>query len=173
MNLPKSRECLMNKVPVNIDEIDAKILNTLLKDARTSFAEIAKDCGVSTHTIMKRFRKLQQSGVITGTSLITRLKGFGYQFPLAADINVLAGKEQEVMEALRKIPNFRACFQVIGKYDIHSTFYVENIEGIEKIRDVLKKQKSVIRVGLTATLCELSYFPENFLVEPTEKKKNG
>ena len=128
----------MDRVLVNIDEIDAKILNTLLKDARTSFAKIAKDCGVSTHTIMKHFHELQQSGVITGTSLITRLKDFGYQFPLAADINVLAGKEQEVLKALKKIPNFRACHQVIGKYDIHATFYVENIEEIERIRDMLK-----------------------------------
>jgi DNA-binding Lrp family transcriptional regulator len=163
----------MVATPADIDEIDAKILNTLLKAARTSFAKIARDCGVSNTTIVKHFHKLQQSGVITGTSLITRLKDFGYQFPLAADINVTTGKEQEVMKALRKIPNFRACFQVIGKYDIHSTFYVENIEEIEEIRDRLKNLKSIIRVGLTATLSELSYFPENLVIEPTEKKKSG
>jgi DNA-binding Lrp family transcriptional regulator len=160
-------------VAEDIDEIDAKILKTLLKDARTSFAKIAQECGVSNNTIVKHFHKLQKSGVITGTSLITTLKDFGYQFPLAADINVVAGKEQEILEALKKIPNFRACHQVIGKYDVHATFYVENIEEIEKIRDILKNQKSITRVGLTATLSELSYHPENFLIEPTEKKKNG
>jgi DNA-binding Lrp family transcriptional regulator len=29
---------------VKIDEIDVKILKTLLKDARTSFADIARNC---------------------------------------------------------------------------------------------------------------------------------
>ena len=166
-------ECHMSTDTVDIDEIDAKILKTLLKDARTSFAKIAQECGVSNNTIVKHFHKLQKSGVITGTSLITRLKDFGYQFPLSADINVVAGKEQEVLENLRKMPNIRGCFKVIGKYDIHAVFYVENIEEIEKIRDTIKNEKSVNRVGLTATLSDLSYFPDNFLIEPTEKKKIG
>ncbi|PVX26457.1 MAG: hypothetical protein CW691_01440 [Candidatus Bathyarchaeum sp.] len=173
MNLTKSSKYLMDTVPANIDKIDAKILRTLLKDARTSFATIAKDCGVSTHTIMKHFRKLQQSGVITGTATITRLKDFGYEFPLAADINVVAGKEKEIMETLQKMQHIRACVQVIGKYDIHAVFHVENIEEIEKIRDAIKNEKSVIRVGLTATLSDLSHVPENLLIEPMEKKKRG
>jgi len=173
LNQKLTHQCCECQMPIVIDEIDKKILITLMKDVRTSFAKIARNCGVSTNTIVKRFHKLQESGVISGTSIITNLKDFGYQFPVAADINVKAGMEQEILEALKKTPNIRKCHQVIGKYDIHATFYVENIMEIKKIRDLIKKQKGVKRVGLTATLDDVSYFPSNFLIKHTEKKKIG
>ena len=45
---------------VRIDEIDLNIIRVLQKDARASFAGIARDCGVSTDTISKRFRKMKK-----------------------------------------------------------------------------------------------------------------
>ena len=47
---------------VKIDHIDLKVIRALQKDARTNFADIARDCGVSTDTISKRFRKNEKSG---------------------------------------------------------------------------------------------------------------
>ncbi len=158
------------EVPAKIDEIDAKILKSLLKDARTSFAKIAKDCGVSHNTVVKHFQKLQQSGVVIGTSILTRMKDFGYQYPLSVDINVVAGKEQRLLEILGKMPNIRSYYQVVGKYDIHAVFHVKNLEEIEEIRDNLKKEKAVKRLGLTATLNQPSIFPKNISIKPSETK---
>jgi DNA-binding Lrp family transcriptional regulator len=43
---------------VKIDGRDARIIEALERDARTSFAEIARDCGVSIDTITKRYRNM-------------------------------------------------------------------------------------------------------------------
>jgi len=43
---------------MKIDGRDARIIRALERDARTSFAEIARDCGVSIDTITKRYRKM-------------------------------------------------------------------------------------------------------------------
>ena len=46
-------------LPANIDGVDVKIIRALQKDARTGFADIARDCGVSIDTISKQFKKLK------------------------------------------------------------------------------------------------------------------
>jgi Lrp/AsnC family transcriptional regulator for asnA, asnC and gidA len=45
---------------MKVDQIDRKLIRALQKDARTNFADIARDCGVSTDTISKRFRKMKK-----------------------------------------------------------------------------------------------------------------
>ena len=158
---------------VEIDEIDAKILKELLKDARASFSDIAKICGVSSNTIAKRFKNLQQKGVITGTSTLTCVDEFEFQFPLSVDLNVEAGEENNVLEILEKMSNIRSLHQVIGRYDIHTVFHVRSFDEIGQIRDFLTKEKVIKRVGLTATLHFLGFFPENLTLTPTEVNKDG
>lgn len=64
---------------VEIDEIDAKIIRALQRDARTSFANIAAACGVSTDTISKRFKRMKRNGVIIRTTLLLNPKSVGYE----------------------------------------------------------------------------------------------
>ena len=52
-----------------IDPLDQHILRALAKDAKTPYAEIAKQFGVSAATIHVRVEKMRQSGVIEGTKL--------------------------------------------------------------------------------------------------------
>ena len=42
-----------------LDEVDLAIIRALQKDARASFAAIAKSCDVSVDTISKRFKKIE------------------------------------------------------------------------------------------------------------------
>jgi Lrp/AsnC family transcriptional regulator for asnA, asnC and gidA len=152
---------------VKIDEIDVKILKTLLKDARTSFADIARNCGISTNAIVKRFYKLKQSGVITGATIRINMNDLGYHFRLSIDINVENGDESHILETCKKISNSVVCYNVVGKYDIHAVVYIKTLEQNEQIRHYIKKLKGVKRVGLTATY-ESRFFPENLLIQPTE-----
>ena len=61
-----------------IDDIDAKILKTLLKEPRTSFAQIAKDCRLSNTSIRNRFNLMKKSGIINGAIMQINPKSFGY-----------------------------------------------------------------------------------------------
>jgi len=151
-----------------IDEIDVKILKALLKDVRTKFTDIARDCGVSTNAIVKRFYRLKRSGVIAGTSMMTNFEFFGYKFALAIIINVEADEESHILAMLKKMPNFVDCHQVVGNYDIHAAAFAKNFEHIDRIRDRIKSQKGVKRVRITANIDKRVFFPENLLIEPTE-----
>ncbi|MCW4015633.1 MAG: Lrp/AsnC family transcriptional regulator [Candidatus Bathyarchaeota archaeon] len=159
--------------PVTIDEIDAKILKTLLLDVRTSFVDIAKDCGVSTNTIVKRYYKLRQSGVITGTSLIVNLDDAGYDFVISTDMNVEPNYEGAILETLNNMPNCIDHFPVVGNYDVHAIFVVRNFQEIDQVRNQIKTQKGITRVRVTAHLSKHGFLPKNLLIQPAENNKNG
>ena len=48
-----------------IDGVNANILRTLLKDARTSFTEMAKENNTSVAVVRSRYLNLKKAGVIT------------------------------------------------------------------------------------------------------------
>jgi len=158
---------------VKIDKIDVKILTALLKDARTSFTDIAQDCGISTNAIVKRFYRLKQSGVIAGTSLMLNPEEMGCKFALAINISVETSGESHVIEMLKKLPNFLSCHRVVGNYDIHAAMFTRSFEEIDRVRDLIKSQQGVKRVGITANLDSPVFFPENLLIQPTETRKSG
>jgi len=158
---------------VRIDEIDTKILRALLKDARTSFADIARDCGISTNAIVKRFYRLKRTGVISGTSLIIDSEEFGYKFALSIGINVDNTKEVQLLESLKKVQNVCDFQQQLGKFDVHAVGMAKSLEHINHIREAIKRQKGVKGVKVTANIDKRVFFPENFLIQPTDACENG
>jgi Lrp/AsnC family transcriptional regulator for asnA, asnC and gidA len=151
---------------MQIDEIDVKILTTLLKDARTSFAEIARNCGVSTNSILKRFYKLKQAEIINGTALRVNIKEFKNKIAVLIDTNVEAQEISNVINWFTKLPNTITVYQLIGKYDIHASVLTESFYDINKIRDQIKMQKGVKRVTITTSINERVCFPENLVIQP-------
>ncbi|MBV8933478.1 MAG: Lrp/AsnC family transcriptional regulator, partial [Kutzneria sp.] len=49
-----------------LDDLDWRLLDELQADARASFNELARRCGVSAPTVAQRVRRLEEAGVITG-----------------------------------------------------------------------------------------------------------
>jgi Lrp/AsnC family transcriptional regulator for asnA, asnC and gidA len=52
------------KIGIEIDELDKQIVAKLTSDGRASFTQIAKQIGVSTDTVIKRYHKLKDRGTI-------------------------------------------------------------------------------------------------------------
>jgi len=61
-----------------MDELDRGILNALMENARTPYAELAKQFSVSPGTIHVRVEKMKQAGIIVGTRLDVNPKQLGY-----------------------------------------------------------------------------------------------
>ena len=60
----------INQVQKEIDGIDKEILRYLMDDARKPVLQIANKIGISGAAIHQRLRKLEQSGVISGSKFI-------------------------------------------------------------------------------------------------------
>lgn len=103
----------------HIDATDQKILSLLIKNARMPFLEIARECKVSGAAIHQRVKRLELSGVITGSRLLVKPQALGLTVCAFVSISLSeSNKYPEVVEALKKIPEVVECHFVTGKYGI-------------------------------------------------------
>lgn len=135
----------------HLDEIDRKILDYLVENTRMPFTEIAKNMGVSAGTIHVRVKKMEDAGIILGSSLIIDYGRLDYHF--SAYIGVLLTKSnrtQEVLKELEKIPNIVEINVVSGKYNIFCKVIAKNTEDAKKviyqiddIQDVMRTESMI------------------------------
>ena len=111
------REFMSDIERVNIDDVDRKILSELLRDSRRSYRSIARRAGVSVGTALNRIRRLEKAGVIKGYSALLDHEKLGYQLTVLAEITVSKGKLLEMEQAIGKLPNTCAVYDVTGLTD--------------------------------------------------------
>jgi Lrp/AsnC family transcriptional regulator for asnA, asnC and gidA len=150
-----------------IDEIDIRILKILLNDPRTSFAEIAKDCRMSTNTIRMRHKRLKETGVITGATMQINPKSLGFNCIAILNIQADANEEKSVYEFVNKIPNIIETFQPIGKYNIHGLAALKSTDELARTLDHIKSNPYVIDVKeyIWVDVVWMDH-PKNLVIEP-------
>ena len=116
---------------VTIDAIDRKILNHLISNARMPFLEIARECGISGAAIHQRVKKLEESGVITGSRLIVDPKTLGYDVCAIIGIRVTdPSKNYQTVQMLQDIPEIVESHFITGTYNILIKMYCRDNEHL-------------------------------------------
>lgn len=136
----------------------------LLKDARTSFTNIAKDCNVSTNVIAKRFQRLKRQKIIIGSAVIASIPELEPKHRLAIDLKIEHDAIKGVIDEFRKNPLFRSYYKTVGPYDLHLAVGVRSLVEAEKIRNNLSKIKGVSGVVISASLDADVFLPENIVI---------
>jgi len=127
-----------------MDELDLMILNTLQKDGRTPFTQIAKKAGVAESTIRSRYASLVEQGIVQTIAVIDPF-AVGYNSPALIGISVEPGRIHSVAQELEKLPEVSYLVLVLGSYDLvaevfcrdreHLTGFITNqIQSIQGIR---------------------------------------
>ena len=116
------------------DDLDKKILNLIVDDARRPFLEVARECNVSGAAIHQRIQKLTNTGVIKGSEFIIDHQKIGYETCAYMGI-FLKNPEQftVVTEKLMKIPEVVECHYTTGKYDLFIKIYAKNNQHLLSI----------------------------------------
>ena len=111
----------------HLDQIDQKILSSLVKNARMPFLEIARECGVSGAAIHQRVKRLEANGVITGSRLLVKPQALGLNVCAFISISLSeSGKYQDVISYLKKIPEIVECHYTTGGFDMFIKIYALN-----------------------------------------------
>ena len=134
-----------------IDDVDKKILHYLIENTRMPFTEIAKKMDVSAGTIHVRVKKMEDAGIIQGTTLIVDYSRMGYDFIAYVGIMLTkSNKIQGVLEHLKSIPNVTVASVVSGKYNIFCKIRAKDtrdaknvIYKIDEIEDVLRTESMI------------------------------
>lgn len=154
---------------VRVDEIDVNIIRALQKDARINFTDIARDCGVSTDTISKRFRKMKRAGVIRGTTILLNPKSFGYDCVASIGVDISYPHLKEVIELIQRIPEIVFCTTSMGRYDIFCIAILKNVGRLSQVKDLIKGHPIVREVTTSIWVDEILLCPENFEFEHLTK----
>jgi len=136
-----------------LDEIDHQILDILIENARTPFTDIAKQLLVSAGTIHVRVKKMEDEGIIQGSTLSLNYEKMGYSF--IAHVGIYLEKTsmtQSVIEHLRKISNVTVAYVTAGKYNI---FCKVRAKSTNDAKDIIYEIDDIPGVNRTETMIAL------------------
>lgn len=91
----------MKESSVKIDGIDKIILNHLMNDARTPILSIAREIGISGAAIHQRLRKLEASGLISGSKFVINPKVIGYK--TVAFVGIFLDSSSKYKDAIKRL----------------------------------------------------------------------
>jgi DNA-binding Lrp family transcriptional regulator len=145
-----------------LDEIDIAIIRALQKDARASFATIAKSCDVSIDTISKRYKKILKSGTARGTTVLLNPKSFGCDCVASFGIRVDFSHIDEILQFIGKIPGIVFSAQTMGRHSIYAVAIVKDVTTLSQMKEVIKGHPMVREITTSIWVDDILLCPENF-----------
>lgn len=110
-----------------LDELDKKILALILNDARVPFLEVARAAGVSGAAIHQRIQKLTSLGILRGSQYNVNAEKIGYESCAYIGLYLKDPERfDEVVAALKKIPEVVECHYTTGSFDMFIKVYAFN-----------------------------------------------
>lgn len=137
-----------------IDNLDRRILQIAINNARIPSKDIALECGVSRAAIHQRLQRLIELNVITGSGYHVNPKILGYATCTYIGVNLERGAMyRDVVPELEKIPEIVECHFTTGSYTMLIKLYARDNEHLMELLN--KKIQMIPGVTGTETLISL------------------
>jgi len=137
----------MKEKELHIDGIDKTILKHLMKDARTPILSIAREIGISGAAIHQRLRKLESSGLISGSKFVINPKILGYNTMAFVGVYLdTSSKYSSAINRLKEIPEVVESHYTTWNYAVFIKLLCKNNNHLMKIlSDEIQSIKGVAR----------------------------
>lgn len=146
----------------NIDEIDLKILRILIEDAKVSYGDIGEKVFLSPGAVHTRVKKMESSGIITGSSISIDTKKLGWD--IAAFLGIYLEKSEQYDDValhLKTIPEIVSINYTTGNYSIfvklmcrdtahlRSVLHdkIQKVQGIQRTETFISLEESLSRTA--------------------------
>ena len=139
-----------------IDNLDKRILESMKKDSRCPYVEIAEKLGVSEGTVRSRVHKMTEDGIIRGFTIKTSSKN------VKALVEARIGVNTDTEEIARKLSEYDGVtevFEVTGDQDIIAIVDVESSQSLNEIIERVRRYDNVLSTRTRLILKE--HFGEN------------
>jgi Lrp/AsnC family transcriptional regulator for asnA, asnC and gidA len=139
---------------VTLDGIDKTILSHLMEDARTPLLEISRKVGISGAAIHQRLKKLESSGILSGSKFVVNTKKLGYSTMAYVGIYLdKAMRNPSAVKALKEIPEVLECHYTTGNWSILIKILCRDNEHLMHILN--KKIQTIDGISRTETFISL------------------
>ena len=134
-----------------IDSTDVRIIEALIEDGRLAYSALAEEIGSSNTLVHQRVRKLKEIGILTKPTFLISPQHAGYDTCAFVLIIVREAKQiNDVIEALKKIPEVVSCVSIMGRYEVMVRLYAVNNRHLQDI--VHDKLQAIPEVESTNTM---------------------
>lgn len=143
-------------VKLNIDKLDLNIIQQMLENGDTPYADLGKKLFVSGGTIHVRIKKLEEFGIVKGKRLNVNLKKLGYDITAFVGIFLEKSSMYDVVaKELEKIPEIVRLNYTTGNYSMYLEIVCKDIDQLRNVlHDGLQKIKGIERTETLISLVE-------------------
>ncbi len=145
-------------MPLNfeIDNVDLKILEILMKNAKKPYTEVAKQVFVSGGTVHVRMKKLEDAGIVKGTTLEIDPTKLGYD--ITAFIGIFLAKSElydDVIRQLKEIPEITNVHYTTGNYSMFARIHCKDTQHLKDLlHDKIQRVQGITRTETMISLEE-------------------
>ena len=117
-----------------VDNLDRKILNIVMNNARIPSKDVAIVCGVSRAAIHQRIQRLIEMGVIVGSGYNVNPRKLGYNTCTSIGVSLEKGSMyRDVVKELEKIPEVVECHFTTGPYSMLIKVFAHNNQHLMEL----------------------------------------
>jgi len=131
----------------SIDEVDRKIADILAENGRAPLEVIAKQIGVSTDTVRRRYERLKKNGALKVTVQFDPTK-IGYVAAAVFFATTSSVNSASIIESITEIPDVISIMKAVGDYDLEIFAIIKNLEQLFSVRDKLFRIQGISMVDL-------------------------
>jgi Lrp/AsnC family leucine-responsive transcriptional regulator len=136
-----------------VDSVDRQLLDALRRNARATYAELARVVNLSAPAVHERVAKLEAGGVITGYHAAVAAESLGYAMNALIGIFVNDRADtDDLARALAALPAVEHCWFVAGEETFVVKVRVPDVAGLESTIRELNAIKGVARTRTTVVL---------------------
>ncbi len=115
------------------DELDWKILELLQENARLSFAQIAREVGLSPSAVAERVQRMEDTELIMGYTANVDPTKLGWSLSAFIMMSVNRINFQPFTDSLDQYPEMVSCTRVTGKDCLIMKFHLKDSKHLEEV----------------------------------------
>ena len=122
---------------MKLDNIHAKILNTLQSNARISNTQIAASAGISSAAVAERIKKMEDYSVISGYHAKVNPRMLGHGLRALITVRAFMGRLQPFLHKIKTFDEVVNCYRITGNENIVMEVFFKDQLHLELFIDEL------------------------------------
>lgn len=115
-----------------MDDLDRHMLETLQKDGRVPFTQIAQQAGVSESTVRVHYRALEEAGVVRTVAVVDPY-ALDFRAPALIGVSVEPGTIEHVARSINELPEVSYLVMTLGSRDLMVEVYCRDVPHLTEL----------------------------------------
>jgi Lrp/AsnC family leucine-responsive transcriptional regulator len=142
--------------PLRVDDVDRKILASLVQDSRSTYDEIGRHVSLSAPAVKRRVDRLRRSGVLRGFTALVDPAALGASTEALIELFYAPGIGLDVVrESLRPLPEVVEAWSITGDADCIVRVRARDPQDLERVIMELQREASVVRTRSQVVMSRL------------------